>query len=202
MNTLGVMLAAAFCAGVVFLYLRSRSGPPSAVLGRRAPGYGEKHENRGGLTRDHWRDVLKLEKDTTGKNERSVRQFVQNLTIAGVWHHLKDLGFDPVGPVAVALHETGYGLSYAASEYDNLFGISYTDKSQGKDRPYRFDSLPHCLEFFDGMMSWSMYRHALAWAKEPKDFVVALHAAGFNPSDAWLRAVLGYVEELEAYIGS
>jgi hypothetical protein len=170
---------------------------------REAPGYGGRHYDRGGLTKRHWRSTLDLEKGITGRNARTVRQFVQNLTISGVWHHLQGYGFNPIGPAAVMLHETGFGLSYAAREYDNLLGVSYTDRTGDKprDRPYKFDSVPHCLEFFDTMMNWSRYAGALAKRSRPAAFVEALGAAGYNSTDSWRRDVLRYVDQLNDYIG-
>ena len=202
-SPLEIVVAVVIAGGALIAILKARNvGPGSPGPWREAPGYGKSHWNRNGRTKLHWQETLELEHKTTGKNESTVRAFVQNLTIAGVWHHLAALGFDPIGPAAVMLHETGYGHSLAAKEYDNLLGISYTDRSSGKpvDRPYKFDSVPHCLEFLDTMMHWSLYTKAQAFAKDPKQYVTALHEAGFNSSESWLRGVLGAVDKITAYL--
>ena len=198
-----VVVMVVVIGGAIMLFLRGKStGPAPAGLWREASGFGKVHDDREGRTKVHWRQTLELEKSTTGKNESTVRAFIQNLTIAGVWHHLNALGFDPVGPAAVMLHETGYGLSVAAREYDNLLGISYTDRSSGKpvDRPYKFDSVPHCLEYFDTMMHWRLYADALMYANNPESFVTKLHEAGFNSNESWLKGVLLAVSRIQQYL--
>lgn len=201
-TALEVAAAVLIAGGAILMIVKSRMGPAQAGPGRQAPGFGEKHYDRGGLTKQHWQETLTLEKETTGRNEKSVRQFIQNITIAGIWHHLIALGFDPTGPAAVMLHETGYGLSLAAREYDNLLGISYTDKSTKPytDRPFKFDSVPHCLEYFDTMMHWSLYAQAAGFKKHPDSFVRALHEAGFNSSDSWLSGVQSAVQKIKAVL--
>jgi len=203
MSPIEIAVAVFIAGGAVLMILKAKQkGSAAAGPWREALGYGQPHFDRGGLTKKHWAETLELEKSKAGKNEKTIRAFVQNLTIAGVWHHLVALGFDPTGPAAVMLHETGWGLSLAAREYDNLLGISYTDKTSKPytDRPYKFDSVPHCLEFLDMMMHWSLYSEALAWRQDPVKYVTALHKAGFNSNLSWLQGVLGAVGKIQAYL--
>jgi len=181
---------------------RGAAGSAAPGSGKQAPGYGSTHYNRNGMTRTHWLETIEHEQSITGKTPRTVKAFVERLVYSGVWYHLQALGFDPAGPAAVMLHEADYGLSYACKTYDNLLGISYTDRSSGTpvDRPYIFDSVPHCLEFFDTMMGWTLYKRAREARRNASAFVTELHEAGYNSSEQWYNGVSAALLKIKEYL--
>jgi len=202
MQLLPVLAVLALGAGVVWYWRHQSAGtsPDVPAGGVPAPNFGGAHWDRNGMTKRHWQATLDLEKQTTGRNEVTIRAFIQNVTIAGIWHHLLALGYNPVGPLAIMCWETGFGLSHAAREHDALFGISYEDKKHVW-WPYVYDSVPHSLEHFHTLMQKELYRLAWAAKQDPLRFLQRLHDAGYNSNETWIAGVTQKARQILEYMG-
>jgi hypothetical protein len=176
--------------------IAARTQPPGNS--RAAPGWGEKHEGVGSLW-GQW--ALVLERDPeAAQGKKTIEAFVYRLYRAGLWRYLIKLGFDPIGPAAVSLHETGYGLSYAARQLNNLFGVSY-DAGGGKWQPYAYDSIAHCVEHFLKVLSASRYLNAAGLRAHPEEWIRALNLAGYNSAESWRDGCLKAAKMIRDYLG-
>lgn len=181
--------------------LPSGGTTPPAGDAKPGPKYGQQHARL--FWQDTWIQVMELYNETTGRGAGAdVAGTVDRGFLTGLIPALIARGYDPIGPLAVHAHETGYGSSFACRSYNNLWGVSYYDPDQKKMRPYLYDSLNHCVEHWFAVVGrWS---DAMAVKGDAVKFVKALddHHYGPNQGSSWRRDVLAMVASMEAYYAS
>lgn len=112
-------------------------------------------------------------------------------------NNLINSGYSIVAVWSIICHETGWlsdnvppGRSeYAVKTLNNILGIEAAGELKS------FESINACLDFFQYIIekkpdTFNLYRNAYAVRNYGDQFLIQLHAAGYNSKASWLRSVL------------
>ena len=116
--------------------------------------------------------------------------FVTAFSSAGADVFLRDVDLPVLPLMALSAWETGWGLSHAALEHNNLWGIS----TDGVPRPYA--GLTDSFDAMKGVMYLPRYAAALRVKYQPEAFIRALRAGGYNSDQSWEDGIIRLISEI------